>query len=141
MSDGGDGFGELISDLMGAEAQTVPTVDAAHRVRLARWWWVPRTQTAIIESAVNTVIVALQGQALFLTSLDHAVQRDVSSSIIVPIMRAGLAIGVVNLNRNTAKPPFDPTQLELAATVVATFSAMFDAVRQQAGGHAGSERQ
>ena len=31
MSDGGDGFGEVISGLFDAEAQRVRTVDAAHR--------------------------------------------------------------------------------------------------------------
>jgi glycerate kinase len=51
MSDGGDGFGEVASSLLGAERQAVRTVDAAHRPCLARWWWQSATATAVIESA------------------------------------------------------------------------------------------
>ena len=51
MSDGGDGFGEVISGLLGARAQMVETVDAAHHDCRAPWWWEPKTKTAIIESA------------------------------------------------------------------------------------------
>lgn len=51
MSDGGDGFGEIIGHLVGAKIQTVRTVDAARRPCLARWWWERNTRTAIIESA------------------------------------------------------------------------------------------
>ena len=51
MSDGGDGFGEIVSDLLEAEVRTVKTVDAAHRPCTASWWWDERLRTAIIESA------------------------------------------------------------------------------------------
>jgi len=51
MSDGGDGFGEATSALLQAKGRRVKTVDAAHRPCVARWWWEPRTKTAIIESA------------------------------------------------------------------------------------------
>ena len=51
MSDGGDGFGETLSHLLGAKKQTLATVDAAHRPVRANWWWEPRSRTAIIESA------------------------------------------------------------------------------------------
>jgi glycerate kinase len=51
MSDGGDGFGEVISQLIGAEARTVKTVDAAHRPLEAQWWWHPASHTAVVESA------------------------------------------------------------------------------------------
>ena len=51
MSDGGDGFGEIISAALGAETQTVKTVDAAHRPLEATWWWHSATRTAIIEAA------------------------------------------------------------------------------------------
>ena len=51
MSDGGDGFGEVTSALLKARIQRVRTVDAAHRPCVARWWWEPKTRTAIIESA------------------------------------------------------------------------------------------
>ena len=51
MSDGGDGFGQVMGDLLGAATQTVRTVDAAHRACVSKWWWEPRSRTAIIESA------------------------------------------------------------------------------------------
>ncbi len=51
LSDGGDGFGEILGDLMQAKIQKISTVDAAHRPCRARWWWEPKTRTAVIESA------------------------------------------------------------------------------------------
>jgi glycerate kinase len=51
MSDGGDGFGPLISRYLDAKPQLVKTVDAAHRSCSAKWWWQARTKTALIESA------------------------------------------------------------------------------------------
>ncbi len=51
MSDGGDGFGEVMAKLLGAKLQTTMTVDAAHRPLKARWWWVWKSKTAVIESA------------------------------------------------------------------------------------------
>src|SRR6266850_5466908 len=52
MSDGGDGFGEIVSQLLGAAPQTVKTIDAAHRPIEAIWWWHEPTRTAIVESAL-----------------------------------------------------------------------------------------
>jgi glycerate kinase len=49
MSDGGDGFGAVMSGLLHAKVQTVATVDAAHRRIHARWWLAGKT--AIVESA------------------------------------------------------------------------------------------
>jgi glycerate kinase len=51
MSDGGDGFGVVLSHLFGAGLRTTKTVDAAHRPLTAEWWWEPKTATAIIEAA------------------------------------------------------------------------------------------
>jgi glycerate 2-kinase len=51
MSDGGDGFGEVTSALLGAKGQRVRTMDAARRPCVAQWWWEARSRTAIIESA------------------------------------------------------------------------------------------
>jgi len=51
MSDGGDGFGEIMSALIGAEPIVTDTMDAAHRPISASWWWHIETATAIIESA------------------------------------------------------------------------------------------
>lgn len=58
MSDGGEGFGEMLGRLLGAEGQTVQTVDAAHRPIIAQWCWERGTRTAIIESA-TTIGLAL----------------------------------------------------------------------------------
>src|SRR5258707_2429057 len=51
MSDGGDGFGEVLSGLLGAKVQNLRTINAAHRPCAAKWRWQPTTRTAIIESA------------------------------------------------------------------------------------------
>jgi glycerate kinase len=51
MSDGGDGFGEVVSELAGAREQHMQTVDAARRPCRAAWWHDPKTGTAIVESA------------------------------------------------------------------------------------------
>jgi glycerate 2-kinase len=51
ISDGGDGFGEAMSRLLGARAQRMRTVDAAHRACATEWSWEPNSRTAVIESA------------------------------------------------------------------------------------------
>ena len=51
MSDGGDGFGAVLGDLLGAKPQKIKTVDAAHRPITAIWWWQAKAKTAVIESA------------------------------------------------------------------------------------------
>jgi len=51
MSDGGDGFGEVLGKLLGAKTQKIKTIDAAHRPCETNWWWQPKTKTAVIESA------------------------------------------------------------------------------------------
>jgi glycerate kinase len=51
ITDGGDGFGETIGALVKARRTSTRTVDAAHRPCLVKWWWEPKTKTAIIESA------------------------------------------------------------------------------------------
>ena len=51
MSDGGDGFGEVVSSQLKARPQLVKSVDAAHRSCTATWWWEPKKKTAIVESA------------------------------------------------------------------------------------------
>jgi glycerate 2-kinase len=51
VSDGGEGFGELVSQALGALPRTAWTEDAAHRSCQAPWWWEPKSRTAIIEAA------------------------------------------------------------------------------------------
>jgi glycerate kinase len=49
MSDGGDGFGEVMGRILGAAARRVRTIDAAHDACTATWWY--SKQNSIIESA------------------------------------------------------------------------------------------
>jgi len=64
ISDGGDGFGEVLGDLLDASAQSVRTVDAAHRPCVARWWWSAKSRTAVIESA-RVIGLAMLPRAAF----------------------------------------------------------------------------
>jgi glycerate kinase len=58
MSDGGDGFGEIVGVLLGAQKQTAKSVNAAHESIEANWWWSKRTRTAVVESA-NVIGLAM----------------------------------------------------------------------------------
>ena len=51
ITDGGDGFGEAMGRLLHAKVVSTRTIDAAHRPCRAKWWWEPKSKTAIIESA------------------------------------------------------------------------------------------
>lgn len=51
MSDGGDGFGQVLGELLQAEPERSSVVDAARRPVAASWWWASAHQTAIVESA------------------------------------------------------------------------------------------
>ena len=51
LSDGGDGFGEVMSRLLDARPHRIRTMDAAHCPCIATWWWDAQTRTAIVESA------------------------------------------------------------------------------------------
>ena len=63
MSDGGDGFGIVLSALLKAETRVTKTVDAAHRPVSAEWWWEPKSATAIIEAArVNGLVQLPRGK-------------------------------------------------------------------------------
>jgi len=69
MSDGGDGFGEVLSDLLGARQHIVTTVDAAHRT-LRCVWWLAKSKTAIIESAKVNGLAMLAGNGFNPFQLD-----------------------------------------------------------------------
>ena len=51
ISDGGDGFGTVMSELLPVRPQQTRTTDAAHRSCVATWWWDAKSKTAIVESA------------------------------------------------------------------------------------------
>jgi glycerate kinase len=70
MSDGGDGFGEVLSSLVGARTRRVRTLDAAHRPLRCAWWWREKTKTAIVESA-NVIGLAMLPRGRF-----HPFQLD-----------------------------------------------------------------
>jgi len=72
VSDGGDGFGETIRELIQSTVQTVPTVDAAHRPCRAKWWWSPKTKTALIESAMVVGLAMLPARKFRPFELDTA---------------------------------------------------------------------
>lgn len=72
MSDGGDGFGEVMSRLLGACPRTLPAVDAAHRPCAVQWWWEPRTRTAIVESAKVVGLAMLPWRQFHPFALDTA---------------------------------------------------------------------
>ena len=85
MSDGGDGFGEIISGLLRAEAQTAKTVDAAHRPVEATWWWHADSKTAVIESA------RIIGLAMLPRGKYHPFELDTYG--LGAVLRAGSAAG------------------------------------------------
>jgi glycerate 2-kinase len=70
MSDGGDGFGAVMGELLGAVTLQVNTCDAAHRPCRARWWWHRSSKTAVIESA------AVVGLAMLPVGRYHPFELD-----------------------------------------------------------------
>ena len=72
ITDGGDGFGEVASALLGAREQTVGTLDAAHRPITARWWYEAETRTAVIESAAAIGLALLPPRQFHPFALDTA---------------------------------------------------------------------
>lgn len=59
ITDGGDGFGDVVGGLLGAEERPVLTLDAAHRARESTWAWAAATRTAVVESARSIGLAAL----------------------------------------------------------------------------------
>src|SRR3954470_14637676 len=70
MTDGGDGFGQLMSQLAGATPQTSKTLDAAHKQSTATWWWQAKTRTAVLESAGVIGLAQLPAQKYHPFELD-----------------------------------------------------------------------
>ena len=70
MSDGGDGFGEILSRLFQAQTMAAATVDAAHRPIDAAWWWNSVNHVAIIESARVVGLAMLPHRQFNPTQLD-----------------------------------------------------------------------
>jgi glycerate kinase len=70
ITDGGDGFGDVVGGLLGAQERLVPTLDAARRPRPSRWAWAEATRTAVVESAESI------GLALLPTGRFHPYELD-----------------------------------------------------------------
>jgi glycerate kinase len=88
MSDGGDGFGDVLSSLLDARTRRVRTLDAAHRPLRCAWWWRARTKTAIVESA-NVIGLAMLPRAKF-----HPFQLDTFG--LGKVLRAAEKAGAVD---------------------------------------------
>jgi glycerate kinase len=84
MSDGGEGFGELLGSRLGAERRTCETTDAAGRPCRADWWAAPDARTAIFETAQVNGLARLPPGQYHPFQLDTfgigAVLRDVEQS-------------------------------------------------------------
>ena len=84
MSDGGEGFGELLGTLLGAARRDCETTDAAGRPCRAEWWAAPESGTAIFETAQVNGLARLPPGQYHPFQLDTfgigAVLRDVARS-------------------------------------------------------------
>jgi hypothetical protein len=85
MTDGGDGFGEVLGGLIRARVHYTRTVDAAHRPCSAPWWWEPESRSAIIESA------GVIGLAMLPPGRFHPFARDTFG--LGAVLRAAAARG------------------------------------------------
>lgn len=85
ISDGGDGFGELLSGHLGATVQRVHTVDAARRPCEAEWWYEADSRTAIIEAA------RVNGLAMLPPGKYHPFELDTFG--LGAVFQAALALG------------------------------------------------
>jgi glycerate 2-kinase len=92
MSDGGDGFGEVWSGLLGANRRSVLTLDAAHRPLRCVWWWA-KTKTAIIEAAKVNGLAMLAGKGF------HPFQLDTFGlgKVLRAAEKAGARDGVIGI--------------------------------------------
>jgi glycerate kinase len=88
MSDGGDGFGEVLSGLLGAVRRHVSTLDAAHLPLRCVWWWQAKTKTAILEAAKVNGLAMLGGKGF------HPFQLDTFG--IGTVLRAAERVGARN---------------------------------------------
>jgi glycerate kinase len=85
LTDGGDGFGEVMAQLMDATECVTATVDAAHRPVGAKWWWHAELKTAIIESA------QVIGLAMLPPNKYHPFELDTKG--LGPVIQAAVAAG------------------------------------------------
>ena len=121
MSDGGDGFGEVLSKLLGARRRTVATVDAAHHSRRATWWWQPADKLAIVESAQVIGLAFMRPKKLHPFQMDsfglgkilQAAARAAPRQCIVGIGGSATNDGGFGLARALGWRFFDKAEMEL----------------------------
>ena len=84
MSDGGEGFGELLGTLLGAARRDCETMDTAGRPCRAEWWAAPESGTAVFETAQVNGLARLPPGQYHPFQLDTfsigAVLRDIEQS-------------------------------------------------------------
>lgn len=85
MADGGDGFGEIIGELIGAQRVELATVDARNRPRDAFLWWQPDTRVAVIEAA--------QSNGLALLPPGHFHPFELSTRGVGALFQTAMALG------------------------------------------------
>lgn len=89
MSDGGDGFGKIMGDILGATERRLETLDAAHRAVETGWRWIEESKTAIIESA-ETIGLAMLPKGHF-----HPFQLDTLG--LANVVQDAVAAGATKL--------------------------------------------
>jgi glycerate 2-kinase len=94
ITDGGDGFGEAMGGLLRAKVVSTRTLDAAHRPCLAKWWWEPRTKTAVIESAAAIGLAMLPSKRFHPFALDtFGLGRLIQAAVLRKASRCLIGIG------------------------------------------------
>lgn len=94
ITDGGDGFGEAMGALLRTKVMTARTVDAAHRLCRAKWWWEPKTKTSIIESAAAIGLAMLPRRQFHPFELDtFGLARIIEAAVRKGATRCLIGIG------------------------------------------------
>lgn len=102
MSDGGDGFGTIMGDLLGAELRSAHTLNAAHEPIEASWWWSEREQTAVVESASIIGLAMLPAARRHPLALDTLGLGQLLVEIFTNYPGARLLIGIGGSATNDA---------------------------------------
>jgi glycerate kinase len=102
MSDGGDGFGEILGHLLQAERNHSRTVNAAHEPIEGEWWWSESRQTAIVESAKMIGLAMLPAGKFHPFQLDTLGLGELLRHIASTHPHARLLIGIGGSATNDA---------------------------------------
>jgi glycerate kinase len=94
MTDGGDGFGSVLGELLQARPRRAKTVDAAHRPLRGPWWFGKSKKIAIIDSAAIIGLAMLPRGKFHPFQLDtfglgHVIQTAVKSGVREIIVGVG----------------------------------------------------